>query len=145
MSEKFISNHDQYIECLRTVNQFFYTFPRKEAHKLLHKMIRAALAKKEILDKEEILDLLLLKEYFEGLIESAGILSGYDTIPPKLKKLFQKRTAGEWKETLDELFRSAAYDGLFTTEPDDDDIYHTYRGLFKMVDACCDIHVPEFG
>jgi len=144
MSDKFQTNREQRYDCMSAVDEFFATFRRREAHKLLHKMIRAALAQKEILNKDDIRDLLYMKEHFTDLIQAAEILSGYKNTPPVFKKLFEKRPADEWIESLDDLFHHAVYDGLFTSQPADDDIYGIWRGLFKIINACWGIHTPEF-
>ena len=142
MSEKFISNQQQHYDCISTVDEFFSAFSHREAHKLLHKMIRAALAQKEILSKDDIRDLIYLKERFTELIQTAEILSRYKNTPPVFKNLFAIRPVDEWIEALDELFHDAVYDGLFTIPPKDEDIYGTWRGLFKIINACWRIHTP---
>ena len=143
MSDKFQTNREQRYECTNTVDEFFASFSRHEAHKLLHKMIRAALAQKELLNKTDIRDLLYMKEQFAELIQTAEILSGYKNTPPVFKKLFVKRTADEWVESLDTLFHDAVYQRLFTNPPADDDVYGTWRGLFKIINACWRFHTPE--
>ena len=55
------------------------------------------------------------KERFAELLQAAEVLSGYKNTPPEFKKLFKKRRADEWIESLDELFHHAVYDGLFTS------------------------------
>src|SRR6266702_2811618 len=102
MSDKFQTNREQRYDCINTVDEFFSAFSRREAHKRLHKMIRAALAQKEMLNKEDILDLLYMKEQFAELIEAAEILSRYKNTPPVFKKLFAKRPVDEWIASLDE-------------------------------------------
>src|SRR6266567_3990547 len=123
MSDKFQTNREQRYDCINTVDEFFASFSRREAHKLLHKMIRAALAQKEMLNKTDIRDLLYMKEQFAELIQTAEILSGYKNTPPVFKKLFANRAADEWMESLDTLFHDAVYQRLFTNPPADDDIY----------------------
>ena len=144
MSDKFQTNREQRYDCINTVDEFFATFSRRETHNLLHKMIRAALAQKEMLSKSDMRDLLYLKENFTELILAAEILSRYKNTPEIFKKLFAKRPANEWIESLNDLFHHAVYDGLFTSPPAVEDIYGTWRGLFKIINACWGIHTPEF-
>ena len=99
-------------------------------------MIRAAFAKSNHLDKRDVLDLLHLKEQLARLIDAAEPLAKNQTCAGVLEKLFRYKQAAEWKETLDELFHAAVYDGFFTTAPTDEDIYHSCQGLLEMIQVC---------
>ena len=125
---------------IKTVNYFCNHFSPGEVRKLLHMMIRSAFAQEKLLDKREVLELLFLKEELVTLIAAAEELASYKANKSVLKKIFRKKKASEWIEWLDELFHSALYEGFIFSSANDDDVYCSCRGLFKLVKACYFIH-----
>jgi hypothetical protein len=111
-------------------------FTLEESLRLFHNMARAAFARKSLLDKQALLDILHLKEQLVRLITAAAMLSKDENTDTRLKELFQWKQAREWIDSLDQLFHAAAYDGFFVIPPADDDIYHTCRGLTKLIRIC---------
>jgi len=122
------------------VHEFFSTFSPKEAHHLLHKMIRAAFARKDMLTKRDVLDLLFLKDELVKLVPAAEALVNDNTCKTKLAKFFRQWPATEWNNTLNMLFYAAVYDGFFTCPPNHLDIYHYCCGLHALVEACSSIN-----
>jgi len=122
---------------MKTVAHFCDTFSMKEARRLLHTMIRAALAQKDVLNKAEIRDLLFLKEELVNLIRAAAYLAKRKDTDLRLCRLFLKRDADEQIQALDFLLHDAIYDSVFTSSPPPDrDIYQTWRWFFKLLKIC---------
>ena len=125
------------------VSDFCSCFCPDETRKLLHKMMRSAFAQTKLLDKKDVLDLLFLKEELEKLLAAAAILAKDKTNKPLLGKFFRNKPVGEWIEGLDELFHAALYGGFFINTPNDEDVYHSCRRLFKIVKTCFFIYERE--
>ena len=131
---------DRYATHFVTINNFFIAFSHREAHTLLHKMMRAAFAREDILNKRDVLDLVFLKDELSNLITAAGALANHSTHRGTLEKFFRRWPAAEWNETLDMLFYAAIYDGFFTCPPNHCDIYNYCRGLHTLVRVCAAVH-----
>ena len=134
--QKTLKHPKQYPGSFEAVENFFTCFTPQEAHQLTQKMIRAAFAKSNHLDKRDVLDLLHLKEQLLKLIDAAEALAKDQATAGVLGRLFRCKRSEEWKETLNELFHAAVYDGFFTTPPADDDIYRSCQGLLKLIQVC---------
>ena len=122
------------------LDDFFTAFPRNEARSMLHKMFRSAFARKDLLDKEDVLNLLHLKEQMNELIKAAGNLCNYPVYKPWLVKLLRWKSIDQWAASLDETFHAAVFDGFFIKPPADNDIYYSCRGLLHLVAVCSAIH-----
>ena len=130
------TNHQQYASALKTIVHFFDAFGFIEANKLLYKMVRAAFAQKELLNKKDVCSLLYIKDEMTALIQAAGIIARHKNGSAELKKLFLKRQPSDCTQSLDLVFHAAAYDGFFTCPPADEDIYHTCQWFFKLIKVC---------
>ena len=142
MTIKDLQQQKEYPVAMKAVHHFFDNFDIREARRLMHTMIRSALAQDDVLDKEQLRDLLFFKQELTDMIRAAAVLAKNKEADLKVQRLFIKRDVADRLQSLDFLFNDAVFDSVFSGGPPSDrDLYHTWRWFFKCLKVCHPVYV----